>query len=333
MGKLKPFLFGTIFGGGLAFVALQYHLVQSADGFRLVPRTPQPSIGLAYADVRDFGMQEWADRPELAQAIMAHGSTDLITTSAKQQITNTIAPHGSTLDKVRSLLQETEASFGNSTPGESDYLAIPRRDEPAAEPIDLLSIPLTQNTGNQPLRNSSPTPQPLNVARRDLPSVDDIFQAGANSVSEIRKPISQQPTSRLPSSFDSVAETEAMEDMLFGYDKDPKETQARKEPPLSTRSSSPGVFEVISTEFEQRAVDAFSRAKTSLQSEASNTLTEKTDSFDAYLRGRVKDSLPESVSSMFGQDAAATTAEQPPLPRELAPALKAIQDGFDPFIR
>lgn len=328
MGKLKPFLFGTIFGGGLAFVALQYHLVQSDEGFRLVPRAPQPSIGLAYVDVRNFGMQEYVDRPELAQAMMAHGSTDLITGAAKEQITNTVAPQGSTLDKVRSLLQETEGSFGKSASGGPDYLSIPQHDEPAVDSIDLLSIPLTQKAA-KPSFESRAVPEPVNIARRDLPSVDDVFQAGANNVGDISKPIDQLTASpsRLPSSFDAIAETEAMEDLLFGYDADPQE------PALSERSASPGVFEEISTEFEQRATDSFSRAKTSLQNEAASAFNETTGSLDTYLRNRVKDSVPESVSSMFQQDAVGSTVEEVTRPSELAPALKAIQNGFDPFIR
>lgn len=313
MGKFKPVLFGAIFGGGLAFVALQYHLVRSDDGFRLVPRAPQPSIGLAFVDIRDFGMQEWDDRPELVQAITQHGSTDLIDESAREQVTNVVAPQGGTIDKVRSLLPS----------GQSDYLRIPEDADSVSDPIDLLSIPLTRNERSQPFAEIDQIPQPVNVARRELPSVDDIFQAGARSVNEISKPNAPPVTttsSKLPSSFDSVAETEALEEMLFGYDDDPAE------PPLSEGpAAATGVFEEISSGFEQRAADTFSRATTGLQNEATRTFNETTESIDTYLRGRVTEAVPESVSSMFGEDV--------PSQSGVAPALKAIQNGFDPFIR
>jgi hypothetical protein len=51
MGKAKPFLFGGLLGTSFMFVAMQYHVIRSHDGFQLVPRTPQHSVGLAYADI------------------------------------------------------------------------------------------------------------------------------------------------------------------------------------------------------------------------------------------------------------------------------------------
>jgi hypothetical protein len=332
MGKLKPFLFGAIFGGGIIFVALQYHMIQSDEGFRLVPRTPQPSIGLAYVDSRGFGIDEWADRSEVAQAIIAHGSTDLITASAAGQISDTIAPPGSALDKVRSLLKQTENAFGKSGADQPGLLTIPKDDNSASDTMDLLSIPLTWNKGNQPAANIAATPQPTTVAQRETTSmkvIGDIFKAGSNSVTDIEKPNTQAttPSSRLPSSFDSVAETEALEKMLFGYDEDPAE------PSLSTRDSTPGIFEEITSGIEQRVEDSFTRAKSSLQNETTKTLSESTGSIDRYIRDRVQDAVPKSVSSMFQEDVTKTATEQLPQNTNLAPVLKSIQNGFDPFIK
>ena len=63
MCKFKQFLIGALTGAGVVFVALQYHVVQTHQGFRVVPRTPQHSIGLAYADIRNWDAAKWADFP------------------------------------------------------------------------------------------------------------------------------------------------------------------------------------------------------------------------------------------------------------------------------
>lgn len=78
MSKTKPFVLGSLAGAALVYASLQYHLVRSDDGFYLVERTPQASLGLAYADVRGMSDEDVAKLPELARAINAHSLKELV---------------------------------------------------------------------------------------------------------------------------------------------------------------------------------------------------------------------------------------------------------------
>ena len=110
MSKAKPFLFGTALGASAMFFALQYHVVHSHDGFQVVPRTPQQSVGLAYADIRSWSPSQWTDRPELARALMAHGSSDLIAASVASTLADSVSDDSSTLDELRTFLNSSEAA-------------------------------------------------------------------------------------------------------------------------------------------------------------------------------------------------------------------------------
>lgn len=117
MGKAKPFLFGSLLGASVMFVAVQYHVVRSHDGFQLVPRTPQHSLGLAYADIRQWNASQWTDRAELARALMAHGSGDLISQSVAESLSDAVASESATLDQLKSFLNKAAPGDGSSDPG------------------------------------------------------------------------------------------------------------------------------------------------------------------------------------------------------------------------
>jgi hypothetical protein len=84
MPGVKPFLAGLLAGGCLSFAALQYHVVRADKGIYVFPRTPQPSLTLTYADVRDWSSEQWDRRPLLVDAIRADGATDLLHSDAQQ---------------------------------------------------------------------------------------------------------------------------------------------------------------------------------------------------------------------------------------------------------
>ena len=336
MGKFKPFLFGTIFGGGVAFVALQYHLVHSNEGFRLIPRTPQPSIGLAYADIRNWGVEEWADRPELARAMVAHGSTDLVATSVSGGLTETISARSSTLDKLRGLMNNAKDEFNDRSSTDSPgFLGIPDDDESPENSQNLFSIPFPQDARKNAApstaaRNASPERSPTNVARRELPSIEDILGAGANGVQDISRsrPRAVAPENRLSSPQDAAQETQALEDMLFAED-----TETVKPKPTA-EDSSYGVFEDISSGVRQAAeTTLLNRARHGFAEKTRSAVNDTSTSMERYVRDRVQDVLPEPVSSMFRQKAAFPEKNPGPQQRSHAPALPTFEDGYDPFIR
>ncbi len=122
MKNFKPFVLGCIAGCGVMFVALQYHIVQSHDSLQFVPRTPKSTLGLAYADVRQWQAEQWTDFPELARALVAHGSSDLIAASVANGITDSLDPDAGTIGQLRSLLNDQAPLFESE---DSDNLLIP----------------------------------------------------------------------------------------------------------------------------------------------------------------------------------------------------------------
>ncbi|MFN9956620.1 MAG: hypothetical protein ACK55I_26265, partial [bacterium] len=92
--KAKPYIVGAALGASTMFFALQYHVIHSNNGLQIVPRTPQQSPGLAYVDIRNWTPSQWTDRPELARALMAHGSSDLIAESVASSLAETVSEDG-----------------------------------------------------------------------------------------------------------------------------------------------------------------------------------------------------------------------------------------------
>ena len=336
MGHFKPFLFGTVFGLGFAFVALQFHLVRSHEGFRLVPRTPQPSIGLAYADIRNWGAEEWADRPELARALVAHGSTDLVATSVSGGLIESISAEGSALDKLRGLMNDSVESFGaDSSAEQSGLLVIPKdRDTKAGTEVrDIFSIPFPQDarknaTGSMTADDDFSGKSAPSIAFRELPSIDDILGSGSNIPDNVRPTQQTAPKeiSGTSSSLSAARETEALEEFLFGH-----ESSGVADPPDS--SAGFGVFDDISSKVQQRVEDSLNNAGTGIHNDAGSAVEDAASSLDRYMRQRVKERVPESVSSMFREDGPASLTDKLSSEVDLPPALKAIQDGFDPFVR
>jgi hypothetical protein len=86
VSRTKPFIIGLMLGAGLSFVALRYHVVRYSEGVMLVPRTDQPPIRSAYADVREWGAAMWKQYPEVAAALVADGQTKLVADAVTEDL-------------------------------------------------------------------------------------------------------------------------------------------------------------------------------------------------------------------------------------------------------
>lgn len=86
---LGSFLFGLVLGGGLVYFGLVYHLVQSEDGFHLVPKL-QPTFAESYVDVRKFSAADWANHRNLVMAIMQAKQERILTSSATEQMQQSV---------------------------------------------------------------------------------------------------------------------------------------------------------------------------------------------------------------------------------------------------
>ena len=112
MGRIRSFITGAALGSAAMFFALQYHVVKAPSGVKVIPRTPRQSLGLAYNDVRGWDARRWADRLELAQALMANGSSDLIAESVVSSLGDMTAEKNSTVDQLRDFLRESRLNSG-----------------------------------------------------------------------------------------------------------------------------------------------------------------------------------------------------------------------------
>lgn len=129
MSRFKPFLLGTLAGAAVVYVSLQYHFVRSTDGFYLVQRSPQASLGLAYADIRGMSDEDLASYPELARAMTAHAARGIVAANSEE---SSSAPDAEPLDAARERLRSTT----------DDWKLQPRLDVPKPPPQSSLDAPI-----------------------------------------------------------------------------------------------------------------------------------------------------------------------------------------------
>ena len=89
MNKLSSFLLGMIVGAGLIYGSLKYHLVRAEDGFHFVAKSQAEFAG-AYVDIRNFSIEDWADHPALAAALLQADKRHLVNEAASDGVRKTI---------------------------------------------------------------------------------------------------------------------------------------------------------------------------------------------------------------------------------------------------
>lgn len=336
MGKLKQFLLGALTGAGAVFLALQYHFVQTHQGFRMVPRTPQHSIGLAFADIRNWDAAKWTDRPELARALVANGSTDLVAGSVADGLMDSVSS-GSPIDQLRGFLNQPSAAAGQGDPlfNVPGFLPIKKDsgETPDSDFEDLFSTPFPLDARKSTSvdaveQNHMTTPPRTTVAQRPNLDLDDVFTSGRSSLEATEKPVpaSMRPSIPASAAGSSQQEIDEIEKMLFG------DTTVGPTASGSVADSTEdfGMFEDITSTLENRASEAMRRAAAGVRSEADQVVRDSGMSIDRYVRGQEKAALPESVARMFRED-------DIPLPDQVSEpavpnAIQALQNGFDPFL-
>lgn len=345
MSNTKPYLFGAVLGASAMYAALQYHVVHSHDGFQMVPRTPQHSVGLAYADVRNWSPSQWTDRPELARALMAHGSSDLISESVANSLADSVTEENSTLDQLRSFLDKSKQDGVNGSAG--GLLEIPTS---TGKPVELPSIPdddLTRIPFPQDAKSKSAadpfrvaqSPVVLPDAAEDLPrpvgatrfSASDVIEGLREDVDgridsftaySTREPI---PASSVPAAGQptTAQQAQAMEDRIFGSSNSAGNSSATDQ-----TSASGSMFEEVSTQLESRAQAALNRAKEAAANKAGSVLNGATSASDSYARRRIEEFTPESVKSIIKSSTADGTAQTD----NTSQVTGSLLDQFDPFL-
>jgi hypothetical protein len=312
MSKAKPYFIGAALGASTMLFALQYHVVNSQSGFRIIPRTPQQSMGLAYADVRNWTPSQWTDRPELARALMAHGASDLIAESVADNLTDAVSEDGTTLDELRSFLnqvRETPPELPDSASNRSDAdVAIEGATEVAKDSgKDLFRIPFPQDARKVVLADPFRAEQLNSTASSGSSDALGVSRvAGINEspvgrgTAKISSPSVPQVKSETPSK--SVADqVRDFESRMFG-DSAPAGITKKEGTPSADNTAVPAnnseaMFEEITSRLENRAQEALDRAQQSVRENTSAGVdTAKKDTAD-FLRSRITDSLPTQIKS------------------------------------
>ncbi|QDS87643.1 hypothetical protein EC9_18220 [Rosistilla ulvae] len=85
MGRVGSFLLGVAVGAGTLYTAMNYHVVRSDGGTHLVRKT-QVGLDGTFADIRQFSITDWRDRPQLTQAMLKAQRSDLMPNSPTQSL-------------------------------------------------------------------------------------------------------------------------------------------------------------------------------------------------------------------------------------------------------
>lgn len=332
MSKAKPFLFGTALGASAMFVALQYHVVHSHDGFQMIPRTPQQSVGLAYADIRSWSPSQWTDRPELARALMAHGASDLISESVTNTLADSVSEENSTLDELRSFLNKSDSGM---TSGDTSD----RPDQPESESSrdpdkktpdnDLFRIPFPQDAQAagpaDPFRVArtavNEPPLPTSGSRFSTADVLEGLNDDPAQTSTVERIASGQPAATTPAKTGkSVAEqAQEMENRIFGSGSKSSGKPSSKS--VSNSDAAESMFEDVSTQLENRAQEALNRAKQVVSEKTDAAAAGSAGSSEGFIRSQIKEVIPDSVKSPLNGDSGETAK----------PATSILKD-FDPFL-
>ncbi len=89
MGRFGSFVLGVIVGAGLVFGALKYHVVRADDGIHFVPKVTS-GFEDTYADIREFGIDDWTQHRALSMALVKAGKGDLMDDAATFQLRETL---------------------------------------------------------------------------------------------------------------------------------------------------------------------------------------------------------------------------------------------------
>ena len=336
MSKAKPLMFGAALGASAMFFAQQYHVVQSQKGLQVIPRTPQQSIGLAYADIRTWSPSQWTDRPELARALMAHGSADLISDSVASSLADRVSEETSTLDELRGFLNRSEKGAANgdgnllsfpSLDGKAQSDGLPESDINEGPDDDLFRIPFPQDAKVRPLADpfAARPPEKTQALAADTGSrfsANDLAAdvQPADFLEETAK--APQPLPKASSGTTRTAADHAreMEELIWG--KPSSSPQGSKAPKPVVKPAEPdSMFEEVTTQLENRAQEMLNRAQVTLKDKAVSAAENSASSSSSYVRDRAAEMVPDSAKSLLNE-------VKPKLEKAAAAPLL----DFDPFL-
>ncbi|MFO0061814.1 MAG: hypothetical protein ACK57O_13150 [Planctomyces sp.] len=354
MSRTRSFLIGATLGASAMFFSLQFHILRTDSGFKVLPRTPQQSLGLTYSDIRGWPADRWQDRPELARAILANGSGELIADSVAGSLRDALAENTATLDELRGFLDRTRPR--NSTRNSENTFV--RTQKPVVE--------TTPDPNERPIPFTAVTPRPLpggktpaDPFRKAQPQEnssrfsDTDVQQGLTGTARPTRPQAAPATPARPENpSESPAaalirqQAEDIEKRIFGDSK--SDTPATPRSGLPPQTSTLPVFEEVTASLEEQAHSLLEEARqlrvasaapadpdaTTVQpaAAAASALQKVAENAAAALTEFVRSPAPsaaETTPFTTAEAAADQTSASPvtgPGAETLPPA------GFDPFL-
>jgi hypothetical protein len=77
MRRLFSLLMGVGLGGAIVWGSAQYHVLRTDNGFTYVPKR-EVSLAEPYFDVRNWGMAEWSQHPDLVLTLVKNDRKDVM---------------------------------------------------------------------------------------------------------------------------------------------------------------------------------------------------------------------------------------------------------------
>jgi hypothetical protein len=217
--KYKHFLVGAAVGAVATGVALRYHVIRYQDGVMLVPRTSQPPLMSAYADIRSWGTVQWKEYPDVAEALVKDGHSKLIAERVAMDLLRsrgTLQPNLEPASDEVSTVPVSVFSKEATTPAVSleesriepiPAPAPPRRIEPPALPTFNLD---EESVRAQEKQAVNPTPAPVQIesqptaARKSF--LEQFFGSGSpESTVPKAEPVGRAPATEIPAGDKPVA--------------------------------------------------------------------------------------------------------------------------------
>ncbi len=87
MRRLMTFLMGMVVGGLLLWGALQYHVLHTKSGLRLIPKV-NANLAKTYVDIRSFTVADWARNTDLVLALTNANQKELMGDAAGDALQN-----------------------------------------------------------------------------------------------------------------------------------------------------------------------------------------------------------------------------------------------------
>ena len=354
MSRTRSFLIGATLGASTMFFSLQFHILRTDSGFKVLPRTPQQSLGLTYSDIRGWPADRWQDRPELARAILANGSGELIADSVAGSLRDALTENTATLDELRGFLDRTRPR--NSTRNAENTVVrtqkpvVENTPDPNDRPIPFTAVtprPLPGGkTPADPFRKANPPEKSSRFSDTDVQRGLTGSATPTLPQTAPAKPARPENAPESPAAALIRQQAEEIEKRIFGDSQ--ADTPATPRSGLPPQTSTLPVFEEVTASLEEQAHSLLEEARQLRVADATSAAPAHTTDQPASATASALQKVAEQAAAALTQfvrspqDSTAettpfTTAEPTPIHAPASqpltpPAATLPPAGFDPFL-